>query len=86
MRLDLYLKHTRLISRRTLSKSFIDSGGVLINDKVAKPSSKVKNGDTLTLYLGDLILIVEASIKKDGNTITLGGTIIDKKESGIHKC
>lgn len=86
MRLDLYLKHTRLMPRRTLSKNFIDSGNVLINDKVAKPSSKVKDGDTLTLYLGDTILIVEASIKKEGNTITLGGKVIDKKESEVFKC
>ena len=49
MRLDLLLKQTGLIKRRTIAKELVDLGRVLINDKVAKPSSEVKENDNLTL-------------------------------------
>lgn len=52
MRLDLFLKQTRLIKRRTIAKELCDAGKVLINDKVSKPSAEVKEGDTITLKLG----------------------------------
>lgn len=86
MRLDLYLKYTRLVPRRALGKTLIERGNVLINGKIAKPSSQVKNEDTLTIYLGDTTLVIETSIVKDGNKIVVGGTVIDKQERGISKC
>ena len=52
MRLDLFLKETRLIKRRTIAKELCDAGKVLINDKVSKPSADVKEGDIITLKLG----------------------------------
>lgn len=52
MRLDLFLKVTRLIKRRTIAKELCDAGKVLINDKVSKPSADVKEGDVITLKLG----------------------------------
>ena len=52
MRLDLFLKETRLIKRRTIAKELCDAGKVLINDKVSKPSADVKEGDVITLKLG----------------------------------
>ena len=52
MRIDKYLKLTRLIKRRTVAKELLDRGIFLINDKVAKPSSEVNEGDILTLQLG----------------------------------
>ena len=59
MRLDLVLKLSGLIKRRTVAKELADRGRILINDKVAKPSSEVHNGDILELHLGNRVLIVE---------------------------
>ena len=45
MRLDKYLKVSRLIKRRTVANEACDAGRVLINDKPAKASAQVKAGD-----------------------------------------
>ncbi|EIA25290.1 Putative RNA-binding protein, partial [Candidatus Arthromitus sp. SFB-3] len=45
MRLDKFLKVTRIIKRRTVAKDACDSDKVLINGKLSKPSSKVNVGD-----------------------------------------
>lgn len=52
MRLDLFLKETRLIKRRTIAKELCDAGKVLINNKISKPSAEVKEGDIVTLKVG----------------------------------
>ncbi|HHT81881.1 MAG TPA: RNA-binding S4 domain-containing protein [Acholeplasmataceae bacterium] len=52
MRLDKYLKISRLIKRRTVAKEVADNDLILINGKVAKPSSSVEVGDLLTVSLG----------------------------------
>lgn len=62
MRIDKYLKLTRLIKRRTVAKELLDRGIFLINDKVAKPSSEVNEGDILTLQLGRHKLTVKVLI------------------------
>ena len=49
MRLDKYLKVSRIIKRRTVAKEQIDNGVVLLNGKVAKASSEVKMGDLIIL-------------------------------------
>lgn len=59
MRLDKYLKISRVIKRRTLAKDIIDIGLVKINNKKAKPSSEVKEHDVLELTLGERILLIE---------------------------
>ena len=61
MRLDLVLKQSGLIKRRTVAKELAERGRILINDRVAKPSSEVKSGDLLELHLGNRILVVEIS-------------------------
>ena len=53
MRLDLFLKETRIIKRRTIAKEFCDRGLVKVNNKIAKPSYEVKSGDVLTIRFGD---------------------------------
>lgn len=53
MRLDLFLKETRIIKRRTIAKEFCDRGLVKVNSKIAKPSYEVKSGDVLTIRFGD---------------------------------
>lgn len=49
MRLDKYLKVSRIIKRRVIAKEFIDRGLVKINGKIAKASSLVNIGDTLEI-------------------------------------
>ena len=53
MRLDLFLKETRIIKRRTIAKEFCDRGLVKVNNKIAKPSYEIKSGDVLTIRFGD---------------------------------
>ena len=47
MRLDKYLKVSRLIKRRTVANEACDAGRILVNDKVAKASTKIKVGDVI---------------------------------------
>ncbi|MDD4172434.1 MAG: S4 domain-containing protein, partial [Syntrophomonas sp.] len=49
MRLDKYLKVSRIIKRRTVAKDFAENDRVMVNGRVAKPSSEVKVGDIITL-------------------------------------
>lgn len=53
MRLDKYLKVSRIIKRRTVAKEFADNGRASINDRVAKSSSEVSVGDVLELHFGE---------------------------------
>jgi len=53
MRLDKYLKESRIIKRRTIANEACDSGRVMINDKVAKASQEVKNGDVIVISFGN---------------------------------
>ena len=75
MRLDKYLKVTRLIKRRNVANELASRGIFKINDKVAKPSSPIKVGDILYLKLGRHALTVEVlkvektAKKDDANTL-----------------
>ncbi|MCG6522695.1 RNA-binding S4 domain-containing protein [Vibrio parahaemolyticus] len=53
MRLDKFLKVSRIIKRRTVAKDACDKGIVTINGKVAKSSSEVNIGDTLEIQFGE---------------------------------
>lgn len=59
MRLDKYLKVTRLIKRRTVANEACDAGRVMINDKVAKASTDVKVGDIISIGFGNKDVKVE---------------------------
>lgn len=52
MRLDKYLKVSRLIKRRTVANEACDAGRVLVNDKMAKASQDVKVGDIIEIQFG----------------------------------
>ncbi len=52
MRLDKYLKVSRIIKRRTVANEACDAGKVTVNDKIARASYDVKEGDILTVTLG----------------------------------
>ena len=70
MRLDKYLKVSRLINRRTVANEACDAGRVLINDKVAKASTEVKVGDVIEIGFGTKsvkveVLDIQDTTKKD---------------------
>lgn len=59
MRLDKFLKVSRLIKRRTVANEACDAGRVLINGQVAKASVKVKVGDVIEIQFGTRTVKVE---------------------------
>lgn len=58
MRLDKFLKVSRLIKRRTVAKDVSEQGRVWINEKEAKPASSVKVGDELKIRYGQKSITV----------------------------
>ena len=69
MRADLVLKQTAIIKRRVIAKSLLEKGCVLVNDKIAKPSTEVKSNDVLCVSLGQRLIkakiIIELRGKKE---------------------
>ena len=70
MRLDKYLKVSRLIKRRTVANEACDAGRVLVNDKPAKASVQIKTGDVIEIQFGSTnvrveVLEVRETVKKE---------------------
>ena len=70
MRLDKFLKVSRLIKRRTVANEACDAGRVLVNDRPAKASAQVKAGDVLEIQFGSNsvrveVLNVQETVKKE---------------------
>ena len=70
MRLDKYLKVSRLIKRRTVANEASDAGRVFVNGKVAKASVNVAVGDEIAIQFGNKevkvkVLAVEETVKKE---------------------
>ena len=70
MRLDKFLKVSRLIKRRTVANEACDAGRVLVNNKTAKASLNVKEGDVIEIQFGTRtvkveVLDVQETVKKD---------------------
>lgn len=65
MRLDKFLKVSRLIKRRTLAKEIADQGRVLINENKAKASSTVTVGDELVIKYGQKVVTLEINALKE---------------------
>lgn len=70
MRLDKFLKVSRLIKRRTVANEACDAGRVLVNEKPAKASVQVKAGDVLEIQFGTKsvkveVLNVQETVKKE---------------------
>lgn len=59
MRIDKYLKLTRIIKRRTIAQEACDQGRVSINNKVVKASNNVKVGDVIQIQFGEKLLKYE---------------------------
>ena len=75
MRLDKYLKVSRIIKRRTVAKEACENGRVSINDKVAKPSTNINEGDIIEITFANrklkarIINITEHVKKENANEI-----------------
>ena len=70
MRIDKFLKVSRIIKRRTIANEACDAGRVLINDKVVKASAEVKVGDIVEVLFGGKsvkieVLSLKETTKKD---------------------
>ena len=70
MRLDKYLKVSRLIKRRTVANEACDAGRVLVNDKPAKASVQIKTGDVIEIQFRSKnvrveVLEVRETVKKE---------------------
>ena len=70
MRLDKYLKVSRIIKRRTIANEACTGGRVMLNDRVAKPGTQVSVGDVLTIRFGEhigqyRILLVSETVRKE---------------------
>ncbi len=61
MRIDKYLKVSRLIKRRTLANEACEQDKVKINGKAAKPSAEVKPGDIIEIQFGSNLTRVEVT-------------------------
>lgn len=71
MRLDKYLKISRIIKRRTVAKEACDTGRVYINGRAAKPGTEVKISDIIEIHFGNKILKAEIvdvaeNVRKEG--------------------
>lgn len=70
MRLDKFLKVSRLIKRRTVANEACDAGRVMVNDKPAKASAQMKAGDIIEIQFGSRnvkveVLDVKETVKKE---------------------
>ena len=73
MRIDKYLKVSRLIKRRTVAQEACTNGKILLNSKVAKPGADVKVGDKIEMTFGEKVIkvkvikIAEHALKADAS-------------------
>ena len=88
MRLDKYLKVSRIIKRRTVANEACSMGRVTVNDKVAKPATDVNVGDIISVRLGakrftaEILLVKETVRKEEAHSMyrIIIDTINDTKE------
>ena len=65
MRIDKYLKLSRIIKRRTIAKDACDAGKVFINGKQASPSDHVDVGDRVNIYFGEKSVSIKVTSIKE---------------------
>ena len=77
MRLDKYLKVSRIIKRRTVANEACDGGRVSVNGKVAKPGAEVKEGDILEIRFGENVTKYQI--------VTLSEHVLKADAAGMYK-
>ncbi len=68
MRVDKFLKNSRLIKRRTIAKEACEQDRVFINGKVAKPGSEVKTGDIILIQFGNAQIKAKVLVLSEHST------------------
>jgi ribosomal 50S subunit-recycling heat shock protein len=84
MRLDLFLKASRLVLRRSIAQQMCDAGRVKVNEAKAKPSKEVKPGDVIEITRGDkrmLVRVVQLPASKQVSK-QAAGTLVEVLRSG----
>ncbi|MCI8645985.1 MAG: RNA-binding S4 domain-containing protein [Firmicutes bacterium] len=75
MRIDKFLKNSRLIKRRTVAKEACEQERITINDKIAKPGTEVKEGDVIRIQFGNssvtarIVKLLDSCRKEDAQTM-----------------
>ena len=77
MRLDKYLKVSRILKRRTVANEACDGGRVSVNGKVAKPGAEVKEGDILEIRFGENVTKYQI--------VTLSEHVLKADAAGMYK-
>ncbi|CDQ21785.1 Ribosomal 50S subunit-recycling heat shock protein, contains S4 domain [Halobacillus karajensis] len=86
MRLDKFLKISRLIKRRTLAKEVADQGRIRINGTQSKAASNVAVGDELTIQFGQKVLTIEVKSLKENVTKDEAASLYEiKKEEPVNQ-
>ena len=70
MRIDKFLKVSRVVKRRTVANEVCSAGRVLINDKIVKPGAEVKVGDIVSIRFGNgvtrfRVLSIKETVRKE---------------------
>ena len=65
MRVDKFLKNSRVIKRRTVAKEACEQGRITVNGKIAKPGTEVKIGDEIYIQFGNGSLSIKVAELKD---------------------
>ena len=78
MRLDLFLKISRLVKRRAVAKELCDGGRVRVAGAHAKPGREIRPGDVITLRLSRRVLTVEVAELPAGN-------VTKERASGLYR-
>lgn len=86
MRLDKYLKTARILKRRSVSKELADQQRVYVNERIAKPSTEVKEGDLIKVLFGNRELTVRVlQLQKQANKNDAALMFEVVEETIIHK-
>lgn len=84
MRLDKFLKVSRLVKRRTVAAELCQGGHVKVNDKTAKPSVELKAGDTLQIRFGNRLLSVRVlSVPEKAVSVQLADSLYEVLEERV---
>ncbi|MCL6637354.1 MAG: RNA-binding S4 domain-containing protein [Alicyclobacillus sp.] len=83
MRLDKFLKVSRLVKRRTVAKELADAGRVDINGRPAKAATEVHLGDVVTLHFGNRTLVVRVAQLLDNPRKEMATNMYEVVQAGV---
>lgn len=84
MRLDKFIKVSRIIKRRTIAKEVCDSGKVLLNERVAKAGSEISPGDILEIKFGNKTLKIKILDVKENTLAKEAASLYEVLEEKLH--